>query len=719
MTDNFQDYITLTGRSSTLVIDLNNKAPQIMYWREKLSAQSTGQMMSTLRLRQEAPASPMKEIRRSLTPTLGQGYTGHPGLTLHGESDQWSVSPLITRVEKLAENAYKIVNVDEARAIEVSHELSLDAETDVLSISTCVQNKGESELQLDWCAAATFPIPSYFKNIMGFEGHWAGEWHEHTLDQHFGSYVRENRRGRTSHDSFPGLIMHTKATDQLQGEAYGFHLGWSGNHKIVAEKMADGRAYVQMGELLLPGEVKLKQGQSYQSPTLYASYTRNGLSSLSQQYHAYVRKHLIRKQVSDKPRPVHYNTWEGIYFNHDVETLKDLACRAAEVGAERFVLDDGWFKGRDDDTAGLGDWYVDKKYYPHGLTPLIDHVKSQGMEFGLWFEPEMVNPDSDLFRAHPDWVLGTAPNPQVGFRNQLVLDLTRKEVFDYIYERIDSLLSEYDISYIKWDMNRDINHPGDQHGKPATHQQTLAFYRLLASLRQAHPKVEIESCASGGGRADFGVLQHTDRIWTSDSNDALERLKIQKGFSYFLPSELMGSHVGPRDCHITHRTVSMAMRASVTLFGHMGMEMDLRELTADEIVELKAMTELYKKHRQLVHSGQLFRLELPEYMHGLGIVAEDKSEALFSYSLIACSSASLPDQFHFTGLEKTAVYQLDIIWPIKSGDHWPKASIFNFKTHLPDVDGKQFSGEVLMQLGMQLPLLTPQSSLIFHLTKLG
>jgi alpha-galactosidase len=711
------NYISLTGLTSSLVIDCNNDAPQIMYWRKKLSPQSTGQMMSILRLRQEAPASPMKEIRRSLTPTLGQGYTGHPGLSLFGEQNQWSVATLIAEVKQLDTHHYQIINLDSSRKIQIIHDLKMDEDSDVLAVSTKLVNLGDSPIQLDWCAAATFPIPSYFKKIIGFEGHWGGEFQEHHLEQNFGSYVRENRRGRTSHDSFPGLIMATQATDQLQGEAYGFHLGWSGNHKIVAEKMADGRAYVQMGELLLPGELSLAAGQSYSSPTLYASYTSQGLSSLSQQYHSYVRSNLIRASVKNKPRPVHYNTWEGIYFDHNIDTLKDLADRAANIGAERFVLDDGWFIGRDDDTAGLGDWYVDKKYYPDGLTPLIDHVKSHGLEFGLWFEPEMVNPDSNLYRAHPDWVLGTAPNPQVGFRNQLVLDLTRQEVFDYLYERIHSLLSEYDIKYIKWDMNRDINHPGDAHGKPAIHKQTKAFYQLVADLKQAHPSVEIESCASGGGRADYGVLAHTDRILTSDSNDALERLKIQKGFSYFLPAELMGSHVGPRDCHITHRNVSMAMRASVTLFGHMGMEMDLRELTDPETIELKAMVALYKKHRALVHSGNLYRLELPDYMHGLGVVAQDKSQALFSYSLIACSSASLPDQFHFAGLDKETIYQLDIIWPVKSADHWPAASVFNFKTCLPDVDGQKFSGEVLMQLGMQLPLLTPQSSLIFHLTK--
>jgi alpha-galactosidase len=714
-----QNYIFFAGRNSSLVIDCSNDAPQIIYWREKLSEQSSGSMINTLRLRQEAPASPRKEVSLCLTPTIGQGYTGHPGLNLHGEMDQWSVLTKISNIKCIAPNHYKITNIDSSRNIHVVHTLNMDADTDVLAISTQLVNHNESPVHLDWCAAATIPIPINFKHIMGFEGHWGGEFQEHSLEQSFGSYVRENRRGRTSHDSFPGLIMHTKSTDQLQGEALGFHLGWSGNHKIVADKMGDGRAYVQMGELLLPGEVTLEKNEIYNSPTLYASYTHKGLSGLSQQYHQYVRKHLTRESVRNKPRPVHYNTWEGIYFNHDVDVLKDLAARASELGAERFVLDDGWFIGRDDDTAGLGDWYVDKKYYPQGLTPLINHVKSQGLEFGLWFEPEMVNPDSDLFRDHPDWVLGTPSNPQLEFRNQLVLDLTRQEVFDYLFERIDSLLTEYDIAYIKWDMNRDINHPGDAFGKPAVHNQTHAFYQLVAKLKSAHPSVEIESCASGGGRADYAVLAHTDRIWTSDSNDALERLKIQKGFSYFFPAEIMGSHVGPRDCHITHRTINMAMRASVTLFGHMGMEMDLRELTDEETIELKEMVKLYKQHRQLVHSGNLYRLELPEYMHGLGIVAQDKSAALFSYTLIACCSASLPDQFHFAGLEKQAIYQLDIIWPIKSDGHWPSSSVFNFKTHLSDIDGSQFSGEVLMQLGMQLPLLTPQNSLIFHLTKIN
>lgn len=713
------EFVTLTGNQTSLTIALVRQAPQIIYWGQRLSSKTSESMLTKLRIRQEVPASPTREAKRSLTTTTGEGFSGSPGIKLSGNADEWAVAPKVTDVYQSTPHSLVISNIDETRNIEIKHNISIDPDSDVLSFSTSVINRGEDALNLEWCTAATLPIPAHISQILGFEGHWAGEFHEQHSEQFFGTYLRENRRGRTSHDCFPGLIMHAPSCDQQQGEAYGFHLGWSGNHRLLAEKMADGRAFVQLGELLLPGELTLSAGENYNSPKLYATYSTKGLSGVSRHFHRYVRSQIIKFDVKQKPRPVHYNTWEGIYFDHDVDTLKGLADSASELGVERFVLDDGWFIGRNDDTAGLGDWYVDESVYPDGLHPVVAHVNKLGMEFGLWVEPEMVNPDSNLFRAHPDWILSTKPNEDVGFRNQLVLDLTRSEVFDYLFERLDSLLTEYNIGYLKWDMNRDINQQGDQFGKPAIHRQTHAFYNLLAKLKDAHPNVEIESCSSGGARADYGVLQHTDRVWTSDSNDALERLKIQKGFSYFFPAELMGSHVGPRDCHITHRHLTMSMRASVALFGHMGMEMDLRELTDQEKVELKAMVNLYKKHRQLVHSGELYRLQLPDYANGFGIVAEDKTEALFSYSLIRGHTASLPDQMRFAGLDRETIYQMDIIWPIKSGDHWPKESIFSFKTNLPLLDGQHFTGEALMQLGKQLPRLAPNSSLLYYLHKVG
>ena len=544
MNANVPDYIRLTGNQSTLVLALNRHAPQIIYWGKPLSERTTADMLAKLRIRQEVPASPTHEVKRSLTPTTGEGFSASPALTLFGEQDQWAVVAKVISVEHPSPHSATIVSEDPNRGLRLTHQLQIDPDCDVLTVTTSISNHSESAVNLEWCAAGTLPVPAHANQILGFEGHWAGEFHEQHTQQFFGTYLRENRRGKTSHDCFPGLLMHTQSCDQQQGEAFGFHLGWSGNHRLLSEKMADGRAMVQMGELLLPGELTLQQGQSYTSPTLYASFSSSGLSGVSRNFHQYVRRHLIRFDVTTKPRPVHYNTWEGIYFDHDVDTLKDLADRAAELGVERFVLDDGWFIGRHNDKAGLGDWYVDEAVYPDGLTPVIDKVNALGMEFGLWVEPEMVNPDSNLFRAHPEWILSTPPNEDVGFRNQLVLDLTRQEVFDYLYERLDSLLSEYNIGYLKWDMNRDINQPGDQHFKPAIHRQTHALYRLLDTLKQAHPSVEIESCCSGGGRADYGVLQHTDRVWDLGFQRRIGAFKDPKRLLLFLPSRIDGVACG-------------------------------------------------------------------------------------------------------------------------------------------------------------------------------
>ncbi len=275
-----------------------------------------------------------------------------------------------------------------------------------------------------------------------------------------------------------------------------------------------------------------------------------------------------------RPRPVTLNTWEGVYFDHKLEQLKAQATAAAELGIERFVLDDGWFGKRDDDTSSLGDWFVDTRKYPDGLAPLADHVVSLGMEFGLWFEPEMVNRNSDLYRAHPDWVLQVEGQPLLESRHQLVLDLTRPEVSDYLFNCIDNVLKSAKISYIKWDMNRDITHAGDANGRAATSRQTRAVYALMARVRAAHPDLEIESCASGGGRADFGVLAHTHRVWVSDCTDALERLSIQQGALRFLPPEIIGCHISASPNHQTGRVHTLAFRAIVAFFGHLGVELD-------------------------------------------------------------------------------------------------------------------------------------------------
>ncbi|WOT05026.1 alpha-galactosidase [Shewanella youngdeokensis] len=701
--------VILHSLNTSLIIDCHGQTPAIIYFGKRLSNATTADMVNQLSTRQEAKCSVVTEAPISLSPLMGQGFTGAPGIEINNDSHAWSLGGKLTHIKQTPQQVV-FTSVDTLRHVSVKHTLSLDYATDVLSAKTALHHDGPQPLQLNWCAAPTLPLPLHINQIMSFEGRWSNEFQRQSFDLFLGSYLRENRKGKTSHDNFPGLVMHNKLTHEQGGECYGFHLGWSGNHKMRAELLAEGRSYVQMGELLMPGELVLASGQHYVSPTLYMAYSDQGFSGLSHCYHQFIRQQFIRPAVKQKPRPVHYNTWEGIYFNHNVATLKALATQAADIGAERFVLDDGWFKGRRGDFAGLGDWTVDTSIYPQGLQPLIDHVNQAGMEFGLWFEPEMVNPDSDLYRAHPEWVLQTAGNQQLSFRKQLVLDLTQKAVTDYLFNAINAILQAYpNIVYIKWDMNRDLNHAGNALGKPAVHAQTLAAYKLISDLKQAQPHIEIESCSSGGARIDLGILQHTDRVWTSDSNDALDRLHIQRGCSYFFPAELMGAHVGPRDCHITGRHISIATRAAVAFFGHMGIEMDPRELTDSERSQLKHIIKLHKQHRALIHSGKLIRLDSDDLSINFGILNTDASRGLFAYNNINETPRTVPPKYRFAGLNPHAHYTLNKIWPTE---------LFEYSSNvLSVIEGKTFTGEALMQIGMQLPITFPQTSIIFELNQ--
>jgi len=718
----FPTAVYLHSHTSTLILDLQTRLPQVAYWGKRLHHINNStdiKLLNQLSFRQEGKCSPITEPPISLTPGYGQGFVGEPGLVVANSADAWSTCGDIIHVDEAENDTWQNVSItseDKHRQLLLIHTISLHKASGVVRMNTQITNMGDAALDVSWCAAPTLPVADDHSKILTFEGRWSKEFQQLSLDLNIGGYVRENRKGHTSHDAFPGFVLHHPATNEANGSCFGFHLGWSGNHKMRVDTLGDGRSYAQLGELLLPGEVILQQGQSYQSPDLFVAHSNEGFTALSQQFHRYVRAELVTDAVKAKPRPVHYNTWEGIYFDHDMATLTELAQKAASAGAERFVLDDGWFIGRRSDKAGLGDWFVDKTIYPEGLTPLINTVNELGMEFGLWFEPEMVNPDSNLYRDHPDWILSSHNNPQIPFRHQYVLDLTREEVTEYLFTCIDDILQEYpQIAYIKWDMNRDINHPGNAEGKPAIHKQTLALYELIARVKKAHPTVEIESCCSGGGRIDYGILRYTDRVWTSDSNDALDRLTIQRGASFFIPTEIMGAHVGPLDCHITGRRVSMDMRAAVAMFGHMGIEMDPRMLSDDEERSLKAALALYKTHRSLIHSGDLIRLEggteAQKMAVNFAILNESKSHGLYAWNQVAESVRYLPPRFRFSGLDPAKQYKLDIIWPTDMHDYSPSVT--------SQINGEVYSGELLSEMGMQVPVVFPQSSLIFELTEVS
>ncbi len=683
--------------------------PHILYWGKALS-NTTPEEIATLSVRQWSVGGPNVDVSSSLSNELGAGVPGPPGFIAHRQSADWAAIFKVSEVRQSAPHAAEIICVDENTALTVRYHLNIDPKSHVLSVATAITNEADEPVTIDWCSAVCLPLDRRLTRLLSFTGRWAMEFQNQEIPAFRGSFLRENKSGRTSHDNFPGLIAMADFTSEKSGPAAGFHLGWSGNNRVRADRFSDGRAFVQMGELFYPGEMTLNSGETYETPVLFAAWSDQGLNKLSQQFHRHLADTVMDGRVHRKPRPVHYNTWEAVYFDHSEEKLMALAEKAAWIGAERFVLDDGWFGGRRNDQVGLGDWWVSGEVYPNGLGPLVDKVHDLGMEFGIWFEPEMVNPDSDLYRAHPDWILEAEGVEQVPSRNQYTLNLTRPEVFDYLFEKISAIISEYKVAYIKWDMNRDIHHPGSA-GRGAIHQQTRAVYALMDKVRRHHPDLEIESCASGGGRTDYGVFQYADRIWASDSNDALDRQQVQRGASYFFPLKVTGAHVGPRTCHITRRVLSMEFRAATAIFGHMGMELDLLDETPEDLETLKQAIALYKTHRGLLHSGDFVRLDSSEYLNVVGVVARDKSAALFSCAKTAGHVTTLPGRFRFADLDPDKKYRLRIIWPS-----------VNISVTSPSIieaadllgEGSVFSGEAILTHGIQLPLMYPESCLIYH-----
>lgn len=652
----------------------------------------------------------MTPVRGSLLNEIGTGIGGPSGLIGHREGLDWTIDLRVTQVDTQP-NALTVHCKDAKREIESAHHFAIDPQTGMITSHSEITNCSQHVLSLDWCAALCLPFDPRLSRFLSFTGRWAQEFQIEEVPAFQGSIARESKAGRTSHDVFPGGILAAAHTNEMSGLAMGFHLAWSGNHRLRVDRHSDGRGFVQLGEMAFSGEIRLGHGETYRSPDMLAAWSDDGLNGVSHAFHDHLIGSVLDPRSHTKPRAVHFNTWEAVYFDHDETTLVELAEAAAKVGSERFVLDDGWFGSRRNDAAGLGDWFVSEEVYPNGLYALAQKVRELGMEFGLWFEPEMVNPDSDLYRAHPDWVLETDGVEPVASRNQLTLDLTKPPVFDYLYNRIDNLIGEYGIAYIKWDMNRDTQHPASE-GRAAMHRQTHSLYHLLERLRGAHPKLEIESCSSGGGRADFGIMRHTDRIWTSDNNDARARQIIQHGASHFFPLRVLGSHVGPKRCHITGRRFSMDIRVASAIFGHMGMEVDLRDENARDLDILGQGIALYKRHRSLIHLGRFWRCPSTPNTNLVGCVARDQSEALFSYAVLDTQIATHPARLRFVGIDPERNYKVKLVWPLNN--------LAMSKPSIVDAadlqgEGRAFSGAALLGYGIQPPLTYPDTCLIYHL----
>lgn len=517
--------------------------------------------------------------------TFGDGTAFAPSKAVRKESD-----------DDTNTGASCIIYASDSEAkLDLAIHLSVD-KAGLVSYYAVLTNRGTTALSVNrlWLS---LPLPAGLSELWTHTGHHLRERAPQRQPFTEGLFAKESWMGRPDFNATLLMSAGTPGFTWETGDARAVHLAWSGNATHFAIRTPYSQGVIGAGELLHPGEILLRPGEHYSTPELVASWGA-GMNEIAARYHARLRAQ--HPHFTSRPRPVTLNTWEAVYFNHDEHTMMDLARRAAQVGVERFVIDDGWFKGRRNDTRALGDWQVDTEVWPRGLNGIAELVHSLGMEFGLWFEPEMISLDSDIARAHPEWVLrpGSSRLPLPG-RDQYVIDLSNPQAWDYLYTEISTLVDALGIDYIKWDHNRFVTEAISSYtGRPAGHGQTLALYALLDALRKRFGHLEIESCSSGGGRVDLGILSRTDRVWASDCTDPLERVDIQRHTSLLVPPEMIGAHIAESPSHMTGRSTRLATRASVAFSGHLGIEWNILTMDDEQLVPLRRWIALYTQARR-------------------------------------------------------------------------------------------------------------------------
>ena len=693
----------LSAPTSSLLIEVVNGALVIRHWGAPILGQNhdiaLASRVSIANSSWDEPQLPglMRESAR--------GFLGRPTLSGHRNGKAWSTRFEVTDFHHQG-NHCAVTLRDFHAELEVLVTFDLDT-FGVLIQKATVKNIGNSDYVLNefihW-----LPLPREATQTLDFAGRWSNERQPQRRDIQIGTWVRESREGRSGHNFSIADIALTAQTSFQSGSAWATSIAWSGNSHYLVERGFDGQQSIGAGELLLAGEVILKGNESYEAPALFAVYSSQGLDGVSAAFHSHLRAREIHPK---RPRPLTLNMWEALYFDHNEDKIRELVDVAAEVGVERVVLDDGWFHSRRNDRSGLGDWVIDPAVWPNGLTPVIEYINSKGIEFGLWFEGEMVNPDSDLYRAHPDWILHEGDRTPPLWRHQLVLDLGHEEAYKHVLEQTSSLLTAHNIVYIKWDHNRVLVDAGHL-GAAGVRRQTQAIYRLFEELKKRHAGLEIESCASGGARIDLGVIDYVDRFWTSDNNDALERQTIQRWTSQVIPPEMLGTHIGPTHGHQTGRTLELSMRAITALFGHAGIEWNITQATAEERANLATWSKYYKDNRALLHSGKSVRIDYPDN-HGYlyGVVSADTKKSIFAYAQLTPTVTIHPASLKFAGLDATANYLVKAVYPAGK----PR---FMLITPPQWMDGITMSGSALATIGVSAPILAPANAVLIEITKL-
>ena len=569
-------------------------------------------------------------------------------------------------------NSLEITLKDISRAVTVTLHYKMDPESGILARSATIENSEPKPILIEQAAAAAFALPPAHYTLNYLTGRWAGEWTLNSETIHGGSRVLESRRGTTGHQANPWFAIGKGDADEEHGETWFGALAWSGSWRMVIEQDQLDKVRVTAGFNPFDFGYPLKTGETLETPVFYAGYSHHGFGGASRLLNHFTVTHILPEAPNPRPRPVIYNSWEATEFAVTEAGQEALAEKAAALGIDRFVMDDGWFGQRKTDNAGLGDWYVNKEKFPNGLKPLIDKVHSLNMDFGLWVEPEMVNPDSDLYRKHPDWALNFPGRPRSEERNQLVLNLARQDVRDYVYGFLDKLLTENQIAFLKWDYNRNWSEPGwDQ--LPADEQKKVYvqfirnLYSILAELRAKHPGVEIESCSGGGGRVDLGILHYTDEVWPSDNTDPFDRLTQQDGFTRAYPAQVMMAWVvdSPHTMNGQNgRTTSVAYRMLSSMQGSLGIGGNLTKWSDEDLATAKRLIAAYHQVQKTITQGDLYRLISPTNGSEFSVtetVSPDKSQAVFFAFTHSTQEGRGFPRLQLLGLDSSANYALTSI----------------------------------------------------------
>lgn len=697
--DKTRECVRLDGEKTTFVLALiKGGAANLLYLGralpidEDLAAIAASQARAGHESQADNPPSP------GLLPERKDGWNGTPAAELVSDGRTLETDFRLVGWE-LTDAAISLRYEDKLLGVSITQKIAARA-GDAFATRCEISAEQEDEFIVTRLASLVLPVPARFTEVTTYSGRWAGEMRETRRTIAPDGVVKRTAAGKPGFEAGHWLKLHDPVTD----EALGAHLCWSGDHELFLEQdsqgASDSRATLLMGARWDMGEVRPTSGRPFTTPEAVFCVGANE-GALGQTFHKFARAHALPKRDQWPERKVHFNTWEALGFNLSEDALTDLADAAANIGVERFVLDDGWFANRRDDTRSLGDWSP----APHiELANVIDAVKALGMDFGLWIEPEMVSPDSELYRAHPEWCLHVAGRDRSTMRGQLALDLTLRNVRQYLRRCFDTLLENGKIGYLKWDHNRDLFPTA---GKRFA--QTEALYSLMEDVRRRHG-VAIETCASGGGRIDFGILRHCERVWPSDNTDAIERVRIIRAWSQFLPLEVLGSHVGPSPNPITGRRLTMDFRAKIAMFGHMGVEADPRSMNETDRAVLAAHIALYKRWRGLLHNGDLTRLEHPDPgIAGLMVTHQNEGLALVAQTGFSAPFDAAP--VRLSGLDPQSLYRVTLPepWP-------PKASLY-LAQRGQWRDGLILSGRALMTQGIALPLTHPETAWLIALER--